>query len=96
MNGRNGCKIVGLRRARTQQPTCGRNPGEHRVGGATGMGSRDQCRPLQYFIEIQIQSQPLCGFYPRSTAHTCHSGRHAIPKESEGAGRIGGHVQSGD
>ena len=95
-DGSNGCKISGLRRARTQQPTRVRNPGEHGVGSATDMGSGDQRRQPQDCIKIQIQSQPRCGVYPQSIVNTRHSGCRVRPKKRKGAGRIGGHVQLGD
>ena len=95
-NGSNGCKIYGLRRASKQRPLRGRNTCEIIMGGATYMGSGNQRRPPQDCIEIQIQSQPRRGLHPQRTANTRHSGRGARSKESEGAGIIGRHGQSGD
>ena len=96
MNGSNGCKIVGLRRARTHQPTYIHNPSKHKLGGTTDMGSGYQHRPPQDCIEIHIQSQPRRGFYPQRTANTRHSRHHTRSKEYKGARIIRGYGKSGN
>ena len=93
--GGNGWEISELHRARPQKPTRICNPGEHEMGGIKDMGSGDQCRPPQDYIEILIQSRPQRGVNLQSIANTCHIGRHTRPKKRKGTGRIGGHSQSG-
>ena len=90
------CKILGVQSVGTQQPPRVRYPRQNRMGGATNMGNGNQRRPLQYCIQVQIQSQPCRGFHLWGPPNPCHSRRVARSQERKGARVIGVYSQSGN